>query len=139
MIHDLIIALIILGSTIGGLLLLAVAMATGRAVFDKKSSEEIWAITSVAEYEAKAAKESYPHKALVALDIGLNVVVLGGRQGETISTHSGIAATEGKAWGRLLHWWLGLIEVNHCLKAAASDLWRASAEEVRMKSLLGLK
>lgn len=135
--HAAILALTIIGSTIGGLLLAALGIATIRALFDRAPAQ-VWTAADVPQYELRASQEKYPHKVLVALDIFLNVVVLGGRQCETISTHAFIATGEKKIWGICLNWWLNLIQPNHGYKAASGELERSSAEVARMRSLLKL-
>lgn len=138
MLHSLLLGLESAGGVVTVLLLAAFLMASARALFDEGGVVVLWSPEQVPFYEARAARESWPHKVLVALDIFLNVAALGGMQGETISTHSYIAATERKLWGRALTWWLNLIQPLHGLKAASGDLERASAETARMQKLLGL-
>lgn len=123
--------------TVTALIIMSVVMATVRAllhgvppVFNPN--------TDVAIAESRAAKEGYLHRVLVALDIFLNVVVLAGRQGETISAHSFIASLEGKLWGKLMTKWLDGIQVSHGQKAASGDLERSMAEASRLRKILGV-
>ena len=129
--------LAIVGMIVGGLLSLAFLMATIRAIAG--NAKEIWNASEIPIAERRSAKEVYLRKVIREFDVMVNVLVLGGRQCETISTHSGIAANEGKTWGRVMRWWLEMIEPDHCKKAASGDLYWASAEAARMKNLLGIK
>ena len=133
--HLLFLASVFIICTFGGLIIMALLISSVRALF-RDTPDAAWSESNVAHYEEQTAKEGYFHKALVALDIFLNVLILAGRQGETISTHAFIAASEKKIWGRVLNWWLNLIQNNHGYKAASGDLERSSAEVVRMRSLL---
>ena len=81
----------------------------------------------VAQQEAQAAAEGYLHRCLVAIDVCANVILLRGRQGETISAHAYRAALQNKLWGRILNGALNLIQSNHGAKAAAGDLERATS------------
>ena len=116
---------------------MSVVMATVRALFDG-SATSFNPSTDVAIAEARAAAEAWPHRILVALDININVFVLAGRQGETISTHAYIASLEGKLWGKLMTKWLNGIQPNHGQKAASGDLERSMAEVSRLRKLLGV-
>jgi len=122
---------------IGSLIAVSFLIATFRTLFDG-SSASFNPSTDVAKAEARAAAESWPHRILVALDINLNVFVLAGRQGETISTHSYIASTEGKLWGKLMNKWLNGFQENHGPLAASGDLERSMAEVARLRKLLGV-
>lgn len=84
-------------------------------------------VINVAQQEAQAAAEGYPHRCLVALDVFVNVVVFFGRQGETISAHAYRAALAGHMWGRVLNYLLNIVQSNHGAKAAAGDLERATS------------
>jgi hypothetical protein len=92
----------------------------------------------IPKQEARAASEGWLHRALVALDIFLNVVVLRGNQGETISAHSWRASNEGRLWGKLMSAWLNGFQDNHGIKAACGDLERSSAEVNVLKKSLGI-
>jgi hypothetical protein len=83
----------------------------------------------IAQQEAEAAKEGWLRRSLVAFDIACNVIFLRGRPDETISSHAGRAAIDGKLWGKLLAKALNLFEDNHCEHALAGDLERAQAIE----------
>src|ERR1039458_9691719 len=52
----------------------------------------------VAQQEAQAGAEGYLHRCLVAIDVCANVILLRGRQGETISAHAYRAALQNKLW-----------------------------------------
>lgn len=88
--------------------------------------------------EAQAAAEGYLHRALVAFDIFVNVVLLKGQQDETISTHCWRASLEGKTWGDVMCWWLNLFQDNHGPQAASGDLLRATERCEVLKKALGL-
>lgn len=79
-----------------------------------------------AAQEAQAAKEGYLHRDAVALDIGVDELA-DGPMDMTISTRLGIAAQQGKWWGKLGCHILDIFQVNHDPKAAAGDLERAAA------------
>lgn len=84
--------------------------------------------------QARAGKEGWFHRSLVAIDICFNVVVLRGLPDETISSHSARAALEGKLWGRVMSWFLDLFQSDHGAKAIAGDLERAeNIESVEKK------
>jgi len=95
-------------------------------------------LVDIPKQEDRAAAEGWLHRALVAFDIFLNVVVLRGNQGETISAHSWRASNEGRLWGRLMNLWLNGFQDNHGIKAACGDLERSSAEVQVLKKSLGI-
>ena len=76
--------------------------------------------------EARAAREGYVHRVLVAFDVFVNVL-LRGREGETISGRAYRAALMGHRWGIVLNFLLNLIQKDHGAKAAAGDLERATS------------
>jgi hypothetical protein len=92
----------------------------------------------VAAQELEAAKEGWPHRALVAFDIWFNVTILRGQQDETISTHSWRAQQEGKTWGKLMCKWLNGFQPNHGFKAASGDLERAQSRVALLSKMLGV-
>jgi hypothetical protein len=136
--HVFLISLLVIAGIIFSLVAISWGLATARALFGKKQPAFNYP-ADVPIAEAQAASEGYLHKALVAIDICLNVVVLGGRQSETISTHAWIAAQEKKLWGRIMNAWLNGFQRDHGAEAASGDLQRASAEVSRMVRLLGVK
>lgn len=77
--------------------------------------------------EAAAATESVIHNDFVAVDIATNVVVLGGHQDETISSHASRDALEHKPVGVVVSEVLDLFQANHGAKAQAADVERAEA------------
>jgi hypothetical protein len=95
-------------------------------------------VINIAQQEAQAATEGWLHRSLVAIDVAANVIILRGRQGETISAHSYRAYLEGKAWGKVLNAFLNFFQANHGAKAAAGDLERAQAMVTLQKKTLGL-
>lgn len=125
--------------TIAGLIVMALAMASIRALLGHSKQKQMpWVPGDVASAEARAAAEGYLHRVLVALDIFLNVVVLRGQQDETISTHSWRASVEGKLWGKGMNTWLGWIQPFHGQKAASGDLERATARVSILSKALGV-
>lgn len=76
--------------------------------------------------EAKAAKDGYIHRVLVAFDILVNVVFRG-RLDETISSRAYRAYLAGKLWGRLMNGFLNVFQADHGPKAVAGDLERSKA------------
>lgn len=63
-------------------------------------------------------KTSYIWKAGEALNQFLNVTLLNGDVGETISYHTASSASQGKPWACVLCRWLALtVERNHCVKS----------------------
>lgn len=135
--NHLFLALTITGSTIAGLILMAAAMATVRSLLGDKSPA--WGVSSVTTAESKAAAEGWLHRALVAFDIAVNVIILRGQQDETISAHSWRAAVEGKLWGKAMTKWLDWIQPCHGQKAAAGDLERAMVRVAVLSKALGVK
>jgi hypothetical protein len=135
--HKILLGVEIYAIAAASLVALSVILSTVRTLTSKTTVFNYPA--DVPKAEAKAAAEGYFHKALVALDIFLNVLVFAGRQGETISTHSFIASQEKKLWGRLMNWWLDGFQTSHGPQAASGDLERASTEVERLKGLLGVK
>jgi hypothetical protein len=134
--NHLLLAAEIVSGTIAGLILMAVAMATVRALLGDKAPA--WGVQSVATAEAKAAAEGWIHRALVAFDIAVNVIILRGQQDETISAHSWRAVVEGKTWGRWMTQWLDWIQPFHGQKAAAGDLERAQVRVAVLSKALGV-
>ncbi len=122
----------------GLLVAVSALIATGRAIFEKKQPPFTYPV-DVPKAEAKAAAEGYLHRALVAFDIFLNVIVLAGRQGETLSSHAFIASLEGKLWGKLMNTWLSGFQAQHGAQAASGDLERSLAEAARLKKILGVQ
>ena len=116
---------------------LSVSIATVRALFGKKQAPFNYP-ADVPAAEAEAAAESYPRRSIVALDVFLNVVILFGNQGETMSTHAWRAMKAGKLWGKLMNWWLNGFQENHGPQAASGDLQRNAAEVSLLRKLLGV-
>lgn len=78
----------------------------------------------VAAQEAKAAKEGYIHKTLVAFDQFWNVFT-GGLPDETISSRAQRDALKGELVAKILAHGLDAIQDDHGQKAEAGDLERA--------------
>jgi hypothetical protein len=93
---------------------------------------------NVPAQEAKAAKEGYLHRTLVALDQFGNVI-LGGDPDETISARSARAAARGDWLGKAMCWWLDKIQPQHGPKAEAGDLERADKVAEIESTSLGVK
>ncbi len=136
MIHKLVLTAEITGLAIGALIAISFLFATVRAVFSKPAPK-FNPQTDVAIAEARAAKEGWLHRALVAFDIALNVIVLRGAPNETISSHAWRASLEGHLWGKLVSTWLDGFQRDHGIRAASGDLERSLAESSRLKKLLG--
>lgn len=125
----------IVGSSVIGLILLALIVSIIRSLIDGKSAA--WVAGDVATAESKAAAEGWLHRILVAIDIATNVIALRGQQDETISTHSYRASVEGKTWGKIVVKWLDWFQPNHGQKAASGDLERAQVRVAVLTKLLG--
>lgn len=78
---------------------------------------------------ASVYKEGYIHRALVAIDVCINVVLLNGRPDETISSHSARAALEGKTWGIWMCKFLNIFQKDHGEYAMLADEGRAQIIE----------
>lgn len=124
-------------ATISALILIALTMATVRALLGSK--DPAWSVADVATAEAEAAAEPYWHRALVALDIFLNVIALKGWEDETISTHAWRASVMGHWWGIAMTKWLCWLQPNHGQKAASGDLERATSRVSVLSKALGVK
>lgn len=139
MYHLLVVLAWVLGlsaATISALVLIAVCMASIRAILGEAA--QVWIPQDIAPTEARAAKEGYVHRALVALDIFVNVIVLLGEQGQTISSHAWMAAQSGEAWGKAMTTWLDWIQPNHGQQAASGDLERANTSATILRKYLGV-
>lgn len=111
--------------TIASLIVIAWTLATIRAVINHHTPTTPWVVGDVADAMRRAANEAWWHRALVALDVFLNVVVLLGNQGETMSSHAWRCSN--KWWGYCMNYWLSWFQPNHGPKAASGDLERATA------------
>ncbi len=127
----------IFGIAVASLVFLSVAIGSIRHWVDKGAKPFVYP-DDVPAAEAKAAAEAYWHRALVALDIFLNVVVLWGAQDETMSTHAWRAKVAGKLWGKLMDLWLNGFQPQHGPQAASGDLERALARVAVLMKALGL-
>lgn len=116
------------------LLLIGVSMALARAL--KGSAAQPWTPAEIPEAEARAAREGYVHRCLVALDMMLNVWLFRGNPDETISTHAWRAAKRGVVAAKVLLWWLDLLDPHHGHLAAAADIERGRAIEGLLMPLL---
>lgn len=135
--HKFLLAGEITGSTIGALIAISALMGFIRHKISGPPAKFVPSI-DIPKAESQAASEGWLHRSLVAFDICLNVIVLRGNQGETISAHSWRASQEGHTWGRLMNTWLSGFQDNHGIKAACGDLERSSAEVNVLKKSLGL-
>jgi hypothetical protein len=77
--------------------------------------------------EAQAEKEAYLRRALIGLDMFINVLT-DGDPDETISSRSARAAEKGKPWGVFMAKFLDVFQHDHGAKAQAGDVARAQAE-----------
>lgn len=135
--HKLILASEIIGGTITALIAISFLMATFRAMLGVRS-RPFNPATDVALAEAHAAKEGWLHRSLVAFDVAVNVIVLRGNQGETISAHAWRASNKGHLWGKLMTKWLDGFQDSHGWRAASGDLERATAEASILRKALGV-
>jgi hypothetical protein len=80
----------------------------------------------LAAQEAQAEKEGYLKRALIGLDMLMNVLT-DGDPDETISSRSARAAEKGKPWGICMSKFLDVFQHDHGAKAQAGDVGRAQA------------
>jgi hypothetical protein len=92
----------------------------------------------IKQYEANAAKESYPRRLPVAFDVFLNALT-GGRLGETISSRCQRAASEGNRAAKFISWCLDKVQRRHGQLAQAGDYARAEGVERQEENSLGIK
>jgi len=86
--------------------------------------------------EARAEKEGWVHRDLVALDQAMNVVFLKGLPDETMSSHFQRLADSGNWFGKAMSAWLDVIQARHGQKAQAGDLARVEkVEDTEMQYL----
>jgi hypothetical protein len=77
-----------------------------------------------ATQEARAEQEEYLKRALIGLDMFVNVLT-DGDPDETISSRSARAAERGRRWGIVMSKFLDIFQHNHGAKAQAGDVARA--------------
>ena len=70
--------------------------------------------------------QSVRHLFATMLDVAVSVVIWH-KADVTISAQSGIAAIEGKTWGKFMCKFLGWLNPNHCPSAIQADIDRATA------------
>jgi hypothetical protein len=138
LIHDVLMGLEIYLAAASGLVVVSLVIGKIRSLVDKNAPAFEYP-RDVAKAEARAAREPWWHRQLVALDIWMNSVFFNGFSGETMSTHAWRSSLEGKRWGILMNWWLNGFQDHHGPQAASGDLWRAQAEVNRLKKLLGVQ
>ena len=83
--------------------------------------------------EAKASREGYLIRVLIAADMAANVA-LGGEEDETISSDTALMAKKHVFLGVVVSRVLDLFQANHGAKAAAGDLERAEAVEATLRA-----
>jgi hypothetical protein len=133
--HKFLLGFEVYGIAAGSLVALSAAISAIRTLVEKNDTVFSYpADVSIAE--EKAAAEGYLHRALVALDIFMNVIFFAGKQGETMSTHAWIASMSGALWGKLMNRWLDGFQPNHGPQAASGDLERSQAEVNRLRAIL---
>jgi hypothetical protein len=88
------------------------------------------------KYAGQAAREGWLHRFLVVFDIAMNVLFRG-QEDETLSSRAYRASLEGKMWGRLLNYWLDLIQPQHGPKAMVGDVYRAMNRVATSIKVLG--
>jgi hypothetical protein len=74
-------------------------------------------------------KEPWWKRVLIAGDQFLNVLLINGAPGETMSSHAGRAEAAGHWWGKILSQFLNYIQLNHCAIAEGGDIERAQNVE----------
>lgn len=132
--HDVVFGVRLFFEAVVGLIAAGFITSTLKALFGKPAVP--WTVETAM---LQAGKEGWPHRAICAFDIFVNVVLLRGQQDETISTHSWRAQQEGKLWGKCMCWWLNLFQKDHGPQAAAGDLQRATARVAVLKKSLGIQ
>lgn len=126
--HKLLLTSKISAIVIGSLLLLAVVVASIRALVEGKFSfTYVFTEADVTNAEARASNEPWWHRILVSFDQLINVTILRGYPDETISTHAWRASKEGHKWGVYLNGWLDWLQPDHGAQAASGDCYRAQA------------
>jgi hypothetical protein len=133
--HKFLLGFEIYGIAAGSLVALSAAISAIRTLIEKNDTAFSYP-ADVPVAEEKAAAEGYLHRALVALDIFMNVIFFAGKQGETMSTHAWIASMSGELWGKLMNRWLDGFQPNHGPQAASGDLERSQAEVNRLRAIL---
>lgn len=93
----------------------------------------------IKQLEARAEKEGWIHRDLVALDQFANVVFFKGMPDETMSSHFQRLADKGNFFGKAMSAWLDVIQSRHGQKAQAGDTARAEAVEGTEEGSLGVK
>ena len=100
-------------------------------------------LKEIRKAERNTRKEDYIHRALVALDIFVNVLT-GGNEDETISSrvrrisdaHKGWSWNPGVWIAKTLNWFLNRLQADHGQHAEAGDLERAEmVEHIEDKAL----
>jgi hypothetical protein len=135
--HVLILTAEIIPSIIAGLWATAFGIAGIRRLIHGPDVFELVDAAFVAKYASRSETEGWPHRCLVAIDICCNVLCRG-QEDETLSGRAYRASLKGKLWGKILNSWLGLIQVQHGVKALVGDLTRARARVIINEKVLGL-
>jgi hypothetical protein len=125
------------GGIIAGMWMVAYAIAGVRRLRNGPFVPEIINEAFYTKYAAQAAGEGWLHRFLVVFDIAMNVLFRG-QEDETLSSRAYRASLERKLWGRLLNYWLDLIQPQHGPKAMVGDMWRAANRLATSKKVLGL-
>jgi hypothetical protein len=126
------------GGVIAGMWIVAYGIAGVRRLIHGPDVLEVIDEAFYAKYAAQAAAEGWLHRFLVVFDIAVNVLCRG-QEDETLSSRAYRASLQGKLWGRLLNYWLDLIQVQHGPKAMVGDLYRATNRVATNNKILGLK
>jgi hypothetical protein len=92
----------------------------------------------VAAQEAQAEKEAYLKRALIGLDMFMNVLT-DGDPDETISSRSARAAEKGRKWGIFMSKFLDEFQKDHGAKAQAGDIARATVVITAEETSGGIK
>lgn len=135
LIHDLVIALKVIGVVLAALWASAYLVFFIRRLLNGPDKLEVIDQAFIDKYEKQASTEGWIHRILVVVDIAGNVFFRG-QEDETISTHSWRASLQGKLWGRVMNYWLDLYQSQHGPKAAVGDLYRAKCRIATLSKLL---
>jgi hypothetical protein len=87
-------------------------------------------------YDTLPPTSSRVMKVLIALDELGNAFGPASQDGMTISAHAGMAAADGKLWGRILSYLLNVLQKDHCKQAMQHDYERAALVMAELKPYL---
>jgi len=125
------------GGIMAGMWIVAYGIAGARRLIHGPFMPETVNEAFYTKYAGQVATEGWLHRFLVVFDIALNVLFRG-QEDETLSSRAYRASLEGKMWGRLLNYWLELLQPQHGPKAAVGDIERAKSRIRTNSKALGL-